>query len=62
LTASSSSLVPIVASTGTQSSGGVFPRISNTNRDGMAAIRFPYFARSETKLSVNVLIARVMPT
>jgi hypothetical protein len=38
-----------VASTGTQSSGGVFPRISKTNRDGMAAIRLPYFARSETE-------------
>jgi hypothetical protein len=51
-----------VASIGTQSSGGVFPRISNTKRDGMAASRFPYFARSETKLSVSVFIARVMPT
>jgi hypothetical protein len=47
---------------GTQSSGGVFPRISKTKRDGMAAARFPYRARSETKLRVSTLIARVIPT
>jgi hypothetical protein len=32
------------------------------NREGMAATRLPYFARSEARLRVRVFIARVMPT
>lgn len=37
-------------STGTQSAGGVLPRISKRNREGIVTIRFPYLARSEAKV------------
>ena len=50
------------ASTPTQPSGGASPRASKRKRDGVAAARRPYRARSWAKVRVRGSIARVMPT
>ena len=46
----------------TQRSGISSPADSNRKREGIEAVRLPYFARSKAQLITSVLIARVMPT